>query len=339
MIIAKAPGRAGIIGNPTDGYGGAMIACSIPHYATVILTPAERLELVSGEERVFIKWENDLQLQGDSFDLARAVLKYFKAGDLKARVEMQSDIPRQAGLAGSTALLSALMGAILKARGQEYFLHYFAEVNRIIELRYMKTHCGYQDAYMTTFGGLNYLDFRGKAYYRSLEEEVYATVERLEVEELPFILAHTGVKHNSGSYHRPIRERWLEGEKEVIEAYEEITELALKGKRALLDGNWGELGRLMNENHRIQDNLNYAGNENNRLIKAALSGGALGAKLAGAGGGGTIIALTLDKERTRKALLEAGAEKILELDPAARGITVEEIANPEVTEMSSLNNN
>ena len=68
MIIAKAPGRAGIIGNPTDGYGGAMIACSIPHYATVILTPAERLELVSGEERVFIKWENDLQPQGDSFD-------------------------------------------------------------------------------------------------------------------------------------------------------------------------------------------------------------------------------------------------------------------------------
>ena len=151
---------------------------------------------------------------------------------------------------------------------------------------------------MTTFGGLNYLDFRGKAYYRSLEEEVYATVERLEVEELPFILAHTGVKHISGSYHRPIRERWLEGEKEVIEAYEEITELALKGKRALLDGNWGELGRLMkNENHRIQDNLNYAGNENNRLIKAALAGGALGAKLAGAGGGGTIIALTLIRRR------------------------------------------
>ena len=172
MIIAKAHGRAGIIGNPTDGYGGAMIACSIPHYARVILSPAEKLELVSGEERVFINWENDLQLQGDSFDLARAVLKYFKAEDLKARIEIQTDIPRQSGLAGSTALLSALMGAILKARDQKYSLHYFAEVNRIIELRYMKTHCGYQDAYMTTFGGLNYLDFRGKAYYRSLEEEV-----------------------------------------------------------------------------------------------------------------------------------------------------------------------
>ena len=49
--------------------------------------------------------------------------------------------------------------------------------------------------------------------------------------------------------------------------------------------------------------------------------------------------MTLDKEKTIKALLEAGAERILELDPAARGITVEEIANPEVTEMSSLNNN
>ena len=160
-------------------------------------------------------------------------------------------------------------------------------------------------------------------------------MERLDVEELPFILAHTGVKHHSGNYHRPIRERWLEGEKEVIQAYEEITELALKGKRTLLDGNWEELGRLMNENHLIQDSLNYAGNENNRLIKAALSGGALGAKLAGAGGGGTIIALTLDKERTRKALLEAGAEKILELDPGAKGIIVEEFDNSAVLDRNS----
>ena len=33
MIIATAPGRAGIIGNPTDGYGGSMIACSIKNRA------------------------------------------------------------------------------------------------------------------------------------------------------------------------------------------------------------------------------------------------------------------------------------------------------------------
>ncbi|NLZ52741.1 MAG: GHMP kinase, partial [Thermoanaerobacteraceae bacterium] len=37
MIRVTAPGRAGIIGNPTDGYGGTMIACSIKNRAEVII--------------------------------------------------------------------------------------------------------------------------------------------------------------------------------------------------------------------------------------------------------------------------------------------------------------
>ena len=47
MIRATAPGRAGIIGNPTDGYGGAMIACSIKNRATVTIEPADDLILVN----------------------------------------------------------------------------------------------------------------------------------------------------------------------------------------------------------------------------------------------------------------------------------------------------
>jgi mevalonate kinase len=83
----------------------------------------------------------------------------------------------------------------------------------------------------------------------------------------------------------------------------------------------------MNENHQIQDSLSYSGDQNNKLIKAALEGGTLGAKFAGAGGGGTIIALTLDRERTAKALLDAGAEMILELDQEAFDVAVREVAD------------
>ena len=68
--------------------------------------------------------------------------------------------------------------------------------------------------------------------------------------------------------------------------------------------------------------LGGSGESNEKLIKAALDGGALGAKLAGAGGGGTILALTLDPERTRKALLDAGADKLLVPVPSP-GLTVE----------------
>ncbi len=78
----------------------------------------------------------------------------------------------------------------------------------------------------------------------------------------------------------------------------------------------------MNRNHAIVRDLGGSGEANERLIAAALAGGAAGAKLAGAGGGGTILALTHDKERTVQALQEAGAEAILFPQPE-RGLTVE----------------
>ncbi|MFW6257045.1 MAG: hypothetical protein ACOC2O_02775 [Bacillota bacterium] len=333
MIIGKAPGRAGIIGNPTDGYGGAMIACSIPYFARTIIRDDEQLRLIVDGKEEIIKWETDLKLQDDSFDLLRSILRYFKLTDLKACIEIKSDIPRQAGLAGSTAILSAALGAVLKKLNRKHNPYYLAELNRNIELRYMKTHCGYQDAYMTTFGGLNFLDFRGKAYYRELEEEVYAAVEKINTDSLPFVIAHTGIQHHSGDFHRPIRERWLEGEEDVVQGYQKITELAIAGKRALIDGDWEKLGSLMNKNHRIQDRLRFSGEQNNRLIDAALEGGALGAKLAGAGGGGTIIALTLEPEKTRQALKEAGADKMLKLDQKVGGLQVDEVPDEKMKQV------
>jgi galactokinase/mevalonate kinase-like predicted kinase len=196
--------------------------------------------------------------------------------------------------------------------------HHFAELARSIELNYMGVVCGYQDQYMATFGGINYMDFRDKEFYREVMGEPYATIEPLgpHVDQLPFILANTGVAHHSGAVHKPIRERWLEGDREVVEAYVRIGKLAREGKKALLIENWRLLGDLMNENHDIQRRLGGSGPENERLIEAALEAGALGAKLAGAGQGGTIIALDPDPRRLEPALLAAGARRFLYPSPS-----------------------
>lgn len=171
------------------------------------------------------------------------------------------------------------------------------------------------------------MDFRGKQFYRSEEAELFATIEPLNdyVSALPFVLGYTGVQHSSGEVHRPIRERWLEGETEVVRAYERITEIARRGKKALLLQDWPSLGDLMNENHAIQRDLGGSGVTNERLIAAALNAGALGAKLAGAGSGGTVIALWpwRDTEPLEKALRRAGASEIFGLE-VAPGVTVEE---------------
>ena len=186
---------------------------------------------------------------------------------------------------------------------------------------------------MTTFGGLSYLDFRSKEYYKELEKEIYATVEPLApfVRKLPFVVAHTGIKHHSGNFHRPLRERWLEGDKAVVEGYKEIAHIAREGKKALLNEDWDELAYLMNKNHEIQNSLADSGEQNLYMIKVARENGALAAKLAGAGGGGTIIALTLEPERTIRALKEAGAEEFVELAPEAEGVKVDVVEEDSIS--------
>lgn len=331
-VICSAPGRAGIIGNPTDMYGGAVLSCSVGMRARVTITPplpegeragvrvASDLVLETGGQECRIASRDDLRPRGDRFDLARAILDYMHLPPLACHVRYESEIPLRSGLAGSTALLVALLQALSAWQGQHLYAYQLAERARYIELNYCKVVCGYQDAYMCTFGGLNYMDFRGKQFYRDVEAELFATVELLApyVPELPFVLGFTGVQHASSAVHKPLRERWLEGDSAVVEGYNRITELARMGKKALVMADWPLLGRLMNENHAIQRDLGGSGESNERLIAAALEAGALGAKLAGAGDGGTVIVLWPwpDSTRLEEALRQAGASAVYRLQVA-----------------------
>jgi len=155
---------------------------------------------------------------------------------------------------------------------------------------------------------------------------LYATVERLDgyIPDLPFVLAHTGVRHSSDAVHKPLRERWLDGDPKVRKAYDEtIPRLAREGKKALLTGDWERLGYLMNENHACQRDLGGSAEANERMIRVALDAGALGAKLAGAGGGGTIIALHPEPEELVSAFEAAGAEVVFRPVPTD-GVRLEE---------------
>jgi len=309
----SAPGRCGIVGNPSDMYGGTVLSCSIDRRAQVTIQPADALILATNGEEFVVSSPEDIELRGDRFDIARCILDYFRDESLKCRISYRSDVPMKAGLASSTALTVAMLYAILRYMGIERNRYQVAELARYIELNHLRIICGYQDAYMCTFGHLNYLDFRGKEFYLRATEELYGTVERLDeyVPQLPFVLAHTGVTHSSDAVHRPLRERWLEGDREVREGYIEIGRLAREGKRALLAADWQRLGRLMNENHAIQRDLGGSGGANERMLQVALDHGALGAKLAGAGDGGTIIALNPHPEEMIAALRAAGSECVL----------------------------
>jgi galactokinase/mevalonate kinase-like predicted kinase len=326
MIHSSAPGRAGLLGNPTDGYGGTVISHSLAERATVTMTPAESTLLDVCGHRETIRSPEDLQLNGCHTDVAKAVLTMFESAVLERPFHLQAttSVPMQAGLAGSTAMITAILGAVLRLLEIDLNRYQIAETTRKIEFETMRVTCGFQDQYMAAFGGLNCMDFRGKDPFSTHEEPVFAMVEPLApfVGELPIVLANTGVQHHSGSVHHGLRSRWMNGDEPVVSGYLRITELAREGKKALLNGDWECLGQAMNENHAIQRSLGGSGEANEHLIAAALAAGAWGAKLAGAGHGGTILALHPDPEYVAQKLEKAGAARTLRVRPSD-GLVVE----------------
>ena len=171
---------------------------------------AERTVLESGTQRATIDGPADLALRGDDLDLARVVLA--DCGALPpCQVRTETEIPRQSGIAGSTALVVALTAALLEWKGERPALHALAERAREIERSGLGVQCGFVDQYCCSFGGIRFVELRGKERDLPAEDTPWATVEDLApfVPEPPFVVAFTGVQHSSGAVHRPIRERWL----------------------------------------------------------------------------------------------------------------------------------
>ncbi len=320
-LRASAPARANLIGNPSDLYAGAVLGCSVPLRARVELEPADGLELVAGSAHHRVRGPEDLTLRGDAFDVVRAVLADLDALP-RVRIAYESDIPFGSGLAGSTALLVALLRALLAWSGVESGGHALAERARRVEQELLGIACGWVDHYLCTFGGLHFVDFHAKVSGDSEPARVEALPPSRQ--PLPFVLAFTGVSHHSGTVHAPIRERWRRGEPEVLAAYRRVTRIAHEARRAFAAADWDAFGVLMNENHAIQRGLGGSGPANERLIEAALEAGAPGAKLAGAGDGGTIVALWPAAETAPLdfALRAAGAAALYRPEPAP-GVTLE----------------
>ena len=307
-IVCSAPARANLIGNPSDQYGGTTLGVSLPPRAWAVLDSREPGRIDGAPE------------------IARAVLEQLGFGRPDFGICLATEIPRQSGIAGSTALVVALLRAVLAWQGRSLSGYALAELARSVERERMGVQCGYSDQYLCSFGGLRHLDLRGKRF--DADGGPFATVEDLsgEVRELPFVVAYTGVQHSSDAVHRPIRERWLVGEPDVVAAYERIAEIGVLGKSALQRGDWPAFGRLMNENHALQRALGGSGPANEVLIEAALAAGAPGAKLAGAGGGGTIVALDAGLAAgALEAALRAAGAAVLYRPVLAPGVQLEPV--------------
>ena len=307
-------------------YGGTVISTAVPLRARCTLEPAARLTFQSPEQLVA---PDTLELAGDEFDVCRVALQGlgFTVESAPFALRIETDIPPQSGLAGSSALLTAIVACLLHYRGEAWRTpHTLAECVRQIEAQLLQVACGYQDFYMTVWGGLNLMEFRDKQGLGADPNEPWATVEPLtgylRGVQIPLWLATTGGTRFSGAVHANLRARWESGERSVVDGMQRIGRLAREAKRALIEQDWTRLATLMNENYSIIRDLGGSGESLDQLVACALENGALGAKLAGAGGaGGTIILLTLTPEKTLPAVREL-AGQVIPIAPCASGVVM-----------------
>lgn len=286
------------MGNPSDLYGGRVLSCSLGARATCRLT-------VGGEESL-----------PEDRTLWDAAFGHFPV-EGPCRVEWTTDISRSSGLSGSTALLAATVACLKMARG-ETVTPDVEFAMRLRDVEREKVVCGYQDAMMIVLGGLRLMDFAGKGPDVPGPLPTSRTIEA----PLPFLLVTTGVERLSGSVHGPMIERWRQGDASVVKAMKALPDLAEFGAKALVEGDLKGLGELMDMNHRFVKSLGGSGEAIDALIARCKAHGALGAKLAGAGLGGTVIALTKNPENLEFALRHDGYSRFLRPE-VAPGLTVE----------------
>lgn len=286
-VSFSAPGRAGIIGNPSDMYGGCVISCSTPVRNRCTVEEADEWSLPE-DTRLWDAATQRIPLSG------------------KYKVTWETDVPRSSGLSGSTALLAATVACVSILAGQELpdDMREFAELVRDIELREAGIVCGYQDAYMCVLGGMSRLDFKGK---HPIDSGPLGSVLPIN---LPgeFLLITTGVERLSGSVHGPIRDRWLAGDPDAKSLIDELTKIA---QSVAVSKDPGLLVEGMNRNFQIIQELGGSGEAIDRLVQDCMDNGALAAKLAGAGMGGTVIALTDNAQELQQRLTKIGYTRFL----------------------------
>lgn len=308
IIKTTAYARAGLVGNPSDGYFGRTIALIVKNFsARVVLYEWPELEIIlSQQDRCCFERISDLvqdvKLSGyyGGLRLIKAAIKRFadycnQAGiplhDRNFSLRYETDIPRQVGLAGSSAIVTAVFRALMQFYGVSISKEILSSLILSVETRELSIAAGLQDRVAQVYEGLVYMDF-DRAYLEAHNHGVY---EPLDPALLPpvFIAYRTDLSEISGVFHNNIRARWEAGDREVIEAMKHVADLALEGKECLLRKDYRRLGELINENFDTRARIYKLDPRNVEMVMTARR---VGAPAHYAGSGGSILGIYQDDE-------------------------------------------
>ncbi len=301
---ASASAKVILVGEHSVVYGEPAIAVPLPALrAEAALLPGEEegLRLVAADlRRSFL-----LRHAAEEDPLALAVRLALRACGLReppsARLVIRSAIPIAAGLGSGAAVSIAILRAVTAACGAPLPPERLNALAYEVEKRYHGTPSGIDNTVITWEAPVWFV--RGH------------TPQRLTPPRAPkLLIADGGPAPATRVMVEGVRQRFEAAPRRYEALFARMGAIAFEARAALETGNLAALGWLLDENHRLLQAIGVSTPRLDRLVEAARAAGALGAKLTGAGGGGNVIALVDEagREAVRRALLAAGAERVLE---------------------------
>ena len=249
-------------------------------------------------------------------------LIYFFKPETGFTMTTDSEAPAGAGLAGSSTLNIACIGALNKLVGDRYAPEKFIRIAANVECQVIRVPTGYQDYYSAQYGGAACIHFRPDGMEReALDIDTKTLEDRI-------VVLYTGEPRNSGTNNWEMTKRHIDGDPEIFDIFEGIRDSSLNMREALLASDWTRTGEIIKHAHPQRQRLapNITTPQMNHLIDVAVNNGAIGAKVCGAGGGGCIAFFCEEnrKSEVENALSNEPEAEVLSWKLSPEGLTVKE---------------
>jgi glucuronokinase len=325
-IETYAYARAGLLGNPSDGYFGKTISVIVRNFrARVVLWPSARLEIRPSKADMPI-FENLEDLHSitrwrgyyGGIRIIQALIVRFvehckEVGlplhDRNFTLEYETTVPLRLGMGGSSAIITAALRALCEFYEVSFAPEIQAKLILETETRELNVGAGPQDRVIQVYEGLVYMDFTRE----HMEKHGYGIYEPMDPALLPnlYVAYRTSLSEGTEIFHNNVRTRWINKEKAVVDAMQKWAEIAERGREALLSGDMDLLGRLINQNFDLRTSIYEISEGNMEMIRRSR---AVGATSNFAGSGGAIVGTYTDDqmfENLRKTMDEVGVRVII----------------------------
>lgn len=331
IIESSAPTRVDLAGGTIDipplflfheGASTVNFAVSMMAHCRIETRDDDRIILESVDQRrriettvgelATLKHDTELEL------LSKLV--YFFKPERGFHMTTESEAPAGAGLAGSSTLNIACIGALNKLVGDRYEPERFIPIAAAVECQVIRVPTGYQDYYSAQYGGVAAIHFGPEGMRREALSVDHTALER------HIAICYTGEPRNSGTNNWEMTKRHIDGDQEIFEIFERIRDTAVNIRQAMLVADWDNVGSLMAaafpNRKRLSPNITTP--QMDHLIDVAMANGALGPKVCGAGGGGCIAFFCEEGRRqdVEAALAREEGAKILDWRIQPTGLTV-----------------